>query len=144
MLMSLMLLLPPKKEAHIKKASNDLIDSAEKRKFLLPLKYFLLMISRNILSQRIMFIKSYLLLIMKLKKTPMDNKALIDLKRSIVSIKRQGTHTDTYLAASDAVNNELYGYKKGREDIGKTVSLADSAIGDIKYIETLDMKDPKR
>ena len=130
-----------KNEAHIKKASNDLIDSAEK--ILAAVKIFSFDDFKKHPEPKDNVYKKLFTAYNEAKKTPMDNKALIDLKRSIVSIKRQGTHTDTYLAASDAVNNELYGYKKGREDIGKTVSLADSAIGDIKYIETLDMKDPK-
>lgn len=130
-----------KNETHIKKASDDLIDSAEK--ILAAVKIFSFDDFKKHPEPKDNVYKKLFTAYNEAKKDPINNKLLIELKRSIVSIKRQGTHTDTYLAASDAVNSELYGYKKHRDNVEKTVSLADSAVGDLKYIETLDMKDPK-
>ena len=130
-----------KNEVHIKKASDDLIDSAEK--ILAAVKIFSLGDFKKHPEEKENVYKNLFNAYNAAKKNPTNDKTLIDLKRSILSIKRQGTHSDTYLAASDATNNELYGYKKGREDVGKTVALADSAVGDLKYVSSLDMNDPK-
>lgn len=131
-----------KSDENIKKVSDEIIDSAEK--ILAAVKIFSFNDFKKHPESKENIYKGLFTAYEIAKKKPLEFKELTDLKRAILSIKRKGTHTDTSMAATDSANEELYGYKKGRDDTssGQIASLANSAIGDRKTVSELDMNIP--
>ena len=130
-----------KQESSMRRASDELINAVEK--ILAAVKIFSFNDFKKYPEARENVYKNLFKAYEAAKKTPMDYKVLTDLKRAALAIKRQGTHSDIYLQATDDANVELYGYKKGREDVGATASLAGSAVSDYKKVEKLDMSKPE-
>lgn len=126
----------------IKKSSNDLINIAEK--ILAANKIFSLNDFKKDTRPSGSVYKNLLTSYELAKKEPLGFKELTDLKRSILKIKRIGTHTDTDTAIASISNKEIYGHPTGRTDADRNpiTPLADSALGDLSTIKNLDMNVP--